>query len=59
MVARQVEWFWEVLAEASADTRLRILTWTTGLARAPLGKFVCAWHAAKQGGGGRVVIPAG
>ena len=37
--APQVEWFWQVLSEATAEVRLRILTWTTGLARAPLGGF--------------------
>ena len=45
----QVEWFWEVLKEASAETRLRILTWTTGLARAPLGEssLVCRGEAGR------------
>jgi len=37
--APQVQWFWEVLNEATAESRLHILTWTTGLARAPLGGF--------------------
>ena len=37
----QVDWFWQVLCEATVETRLRILTWTTGLARAPLGGCLC------------------